>query len=99
MYNYDFYGVPCGSKGDDISKGLMGDIILDSFKELNIYLNGYRDLLNLGNAIDEELNLFRLSYCAWFYLIENCMHLREHIWVSMKTVEIEQRYSIRSILA
>ena len=75
-----------------------GELILDSFKELNIYLNGYRNLLNSGNATDEELNLFRLSYCAWFYSMENCILLREHIRASVKTVEIEQRYSIRRML-
>lgn len=35
-----------------------GKLILDSFKELNIYLNGYRDLQNSGNGTDGGLYLF-----------------------------------------
>ena len=75
-----------------------GQLMLESFKELNIYLNGYRSLLNSENATGDSLNLFRLSYCAWFYAMENCILLREHIRASNRNVEIEQRYSLRKML-
>ena len=75
-----------------------GELMLESFKELNIYLNGYRSLLNSENVTGDSLNLFRLSYCAWFYAMENCILLREHIRASNRNVEIEHRYSLRKML-
>ncbi len=73
-------------------------IIVDAFKELNIYLNGYRSLKNSANFTEDKLNLFRLAYCAWFYAMENCIILREHIRASDTTVEMERVYSIRRML-
>lgn len=75
-----------------------GELILDSFKQFAIYMYGYRCLLSSGNATDGELNFFRLSYCAWFYSMENCIILREHIRASDKNIEIERLYSIRRML-
>lgn len=75
-----------------------GELMLESFKELNIYLNGYRSLQNSENVTGDSLNLFRLSYCAWFYAMENCILLREHIRASNRNVEIEHRYSLRKML-
>ena len=43
-----------------------GELMLESFKELNIYLNGYRSLKDSANPAENKLNLFRLTYCAWF---------------------------------
>lgn len=76
----------------------QGAIIDDAFKELNVYLNGYRSLKNSGNSSEDNLNLFRLAYCAWFYTMENCIILREHIRASDSTVEMERLYSIRRML-
>lgn len=76
----------------------QGAIIDDAFKELNVYLNGYRSLKNSGNSSEDNLNLFRLAYCAWFYSMENCIILREHIRASDSTVEMERLYSIRRML-
>lgn len=75
-----------------------GAIIDDAFKELNVYLNGYRSLKNSANSTEDKLNLFRLTYCAWFYAMENCIILREHIRASDTTVEMERIYSIRRML-
>ena len=66
-----------------------GKLLLDAFKALNIYLNGYRSLKNSANSTEDKLNLFRLAYCAWFYAMENCIILREHIRASESTVEME----------
>ena len=41
-----------------------GELMLESFKELNIYLNGYRSLKDSANPAENKLNLFRLTYCA-----------------------------------
>lgn len=76
----------------------QGVIIDDAFKELNVYLNGYRSLKNSGNSSEDKLNLFRLAYCAWFYSMENCIILREHIRASDSTIEMERLYSIRRML-
>lgn len=75
-----------------------GELMLESFKELNIYLNGYRSLKDSANPAENKLNLFRLTYCAWFYTMENCIILREHIRASDTTVEMERLYSIRRML-
>ena len=75
-----------------------GELMLESFKELNIYLNGYRSLKDSANPAENKLNLFRLTYCAWFYAMENCIILREHIRASDTTVEMERVYSIRRML-
>ena len=69
-----------------------------AFKELNIFLNGYLSLKNSANSTEDKLNLFRLAYCAWFYTMENCIILREHIRASDSTVEMERLYSIRRML-
>ena len=69
-----------------------------AFKELNIFLNGYRSLKDSANSTEDKLNLFRLAYCAWFYTMENCIILREHIRASDSTVEMERLYSIRRML-
>lgn len=76
----------------------QGAIIVNAFKELNIYLNGYRSLKNSANSTEDKLNLFRLAYCAWFYAMENCIILREHIRASDTTVGMERVYSIRRML-
>lgn len=76
----------------------QGKLLLDAFKELNIYLNGYRSLKDSANSTEDKLNLFRLAYCAWFYTMENCIILREHIRASDTTVEMERLYSIRRML-
>ena len=64
-----------------------------------LYLNGYRSLKDSANPAENKLNLFRLTYCAWFYAMENCIILREHIRASDTTVEMERVYSIRRMLA
>ena len=76
----------------------QGKLLLDAFKELNIYLNGYRSLKDSANSTEDKLNLFRLAYCAWFYAMENCIILREHIRASDTTIEMERLYSIRRML-
>lgn len=76
----------------------QGKLLLDAFKELNIYLNGYRSPKDSANSTEDKLNLFRLAYCAWFYTMENCIILREHIRASDTTVEMERVYSIRRML-
>ena len=75
-----------------------GKLVHVAFKELNIFLNGYRSLKESANSTEDKLNLFRLAYCAWFYTMENCIILREHIRASDSTVEMERLYSIRRML-
>lgn len=75
-----------------------GKLVHVAFKELNIFLNGYRSLKDSANSTEDKLNLFRLAYCAWFYTMENCIILREHIRASDSTVEMERLYSIRRML-
>lgn len=75
-----------------------GKLVHVAFKELNIFLNGYRSLKDSANSTEDKLNLFRLAYCAWFYTMENCIILREHIRTSDSTVEMERLYSIRRML-
>lgn len=75
-----------------------GKLVHVAFKELNIYLNGYRNLKDSANSTEDKLNLFRLAYCAWFYAMENCIILREHIRASDMTVGMERAYSLRRML-
>lgn len=75
-----------------------GKLVQVAFMELNIYLNGYRSLKDSANSTEDKLNLFRLAYCAWFYAMENCIILREHIRASDMTVGMERVYSIRRML-
>lgn len=75
-----------------------GKIVVDAFKELNIYLNGYRGMKDSVYSTEDKLNMFRLAYCAWFYAMESCIILREHLRASDQTEEIERLYSIRRML-
>lgn len=75
-----------------------GKLLLVAFKDLSIYLNGYQSLKDSVNSTEDKKNLFRLAYCAWFYVMEDCIILREHIRASESTDGMERQYSIRRML-
>ena len=74
------------------------EIIQFAYKELVIYVRGYRNLQNSGKATDMDLNLFRLLYCSLFSMLENAVIIRENIRACDEKSIIEERYSFRRML-
>ena len=74
------------------------EIIQFAYKELVIYVSGYRNLQNSGKATDMDLNLFRLLYCSLFSMLENAVIIRENIRACDEKSIIEERYSFRRML-
>lgn len=70
------------------------DLIKETYRQLNIYVNGYKKLRDSGHATEQNLNLFRLAYCCFFYLLENAVIIREIIRAN-DNCEIEGQYSNR----
>lgn len=70
------------------------DLIKETYRQLNIYVNGYKKLLDSGHATEQNLNLFRLAYCCFFYLLENAVIIRE-IFRANDNSEIEGQYCNR----
>lgn len=73
------------------------DLIKETYRQLNIYVNGYKRLRDSGHATEQNLNLFRLAYCCFFYLLENAVIIREIIRAN-DNCEIEGQYSNRRML-
>ena len=73
------------------------DLIKETYRQLNIYVNGYKKLRDSGHATEQNLNLFRLAYCCFFYLLENAVIIREIIRAN-DNCEIEGQYSNRRML-
>lgn len=71
------------------------DLIKETYRQLNIYVNGYKKLRDSGHATEQNLNLFRLAYCCFFYLLENAVIIRENIRACDDNSILEERYSIR----
>ena len=74
------------------------DFIKDKYRQLNIYVNGYKKLQNSSHATEQNLNLFRLAYCSIFYLIENAVINKEIIRTNDNPTKIEGQYSKRRML-
>ena len=74
------------------------DFIKDEYRQLNIYVNGYKKLQNSSYATEQNLNLFRLAYCSFFYLIENAVINKEIIRTNDNPTKIEGQYSKRRML-
>ena len=74
------------------------ELIKESFRLLNIYVNGYKMLQDSGPATEQNKNLFRLAYCCLFNLLENAVIRREIIRATDNTYNIEGQYSNRRML-
>ena len=74
------------------------ELIKESFRLLNIYVNGYKMLQDSGLATEQNKNLFRLAYCCLFNLLENAVIRREIIRATDNTYNIEGQYSNRRML-
>ena len=74
------------------------ELIKESLRLLNIYVNGYKKLQNSSHATEQNLNLFRLAYCSIFYLIENAVINKEIIRTNDNPTKIEGQYSKRRML-
>ena len=74
------------------------DFIKDEYRQLNIYVNGYKKLQNSSHATEQNLNLFRLAYCSFFYLIESAVINKEIIRTNDNPTKIEGQYSKRRML-
>lgn len=76
----------------------QNELIKESFRLLNIYVNGYKMLRDSAPATEQNKNLFRLAYCCLFNLLENAVIRREIIRATDNTYNIEWQYSNRRML-